>query len=98
MIKELVDKKLKKFKQDLAFELKHKDYFIKLYLNVIVLLFLFAVVLYFLLNLQICASWEGYLTLKNGSFFAYECVGNLTPTSPLYNPDLALNISNLYIP
>lgn len=98
MVKGFLEKKLKQLKSEFAFERQHIDYFKKLYLNVLVLMFLTAVLVLFFANLHICTSWDGYLTLKNGSFFAYECVGNLTPASPIYDLSVIGNASDLYIP
>jgi len=64
---------IKKFKKDLAFERKHKEYFIILYIRIIILLFLLAVSIYYYTNIKVCNSWNGTLKNKN-SLYRLECV------------------------
>jgi len=64
---------LNRLKSDINFELKHKKYFIRLYINILVLCFLVAVAVYYKASIAVCADLGGYPQQDNESFYKIYC-------------------------
>ena len=76
---------IKNFKKDFGFEKKHKEYFIILYLRVLILCLLIAIFVYYYANVNICSDWNG--TLENTqSIYKLNCVPYVSfQEKPFYN-------------